>query len=32
VTSTRRGGRITIEFYGEEDLERLTARLTGRPA
>lgn len=32
VTSTRRGGRITIEFYGAEDLDRLTAQLTGRPA
>ena len=32
VTSTRRGGRITIEYYGDDDLERLTARLTGRTA
>jgi len=32
VTSTRRGGRITIEYYGAEDLERLTGRLTGRIA
>jgi ParB family chromosome partitioning protein len=32
VTSTRRGGRITIEFYGDEDLERLMGRLTGRTA
>jgi ParB family transcriptional regulator, chromosome partitioning protein len=32
LTSTRRGGRITIEYYGAEDLERLMGRLTGRPA
>jgi ParB family transcriptional regulator, chromosome partitioning protein len=32
VTPTRRGGRITIEFYGAEDLERLMGRLTGRSA
>jgi ParB family chromosome partitioning protein len=32
VTSTRRGGRITIEYYGPDDLERLTGRLTGRIA
>jgi ParB family chromosome partitioning protein len=32
VTSTRRGGRITIEYYGDEDLERLMGRLTGRTA
>jgi ParB family chromosome partitioning protein len=32
VTSTRRGGRITIEYYGDEDLERLTTRLTGLSA
>jgi ParB family transcriptional regulator, chromosome partitioning protein len=32
VTSTRRGGRITIEFYGDDDLERLMGRLTGRTA
>ncbi len=30
VTSTRRGGRITIEYYGHDDLDRLVARLTGR--
>jgi ParB family chromosome partitioning protein len=29
VSSTRRGGRITIEFYGDDDLERLTSRLIG---
>ncbi|HEY8168348.1 MAG TPA: ParB/RepB/Spo0J family partition protein [Candidatus Limnocylindrales bacterium] len=29
VTSKRRGGRITIEFYDHDDLERLTTRLTG---
>ena len=32
VTSSRRGGRITIEYYGDEDLERLMGRLTGRIA
>lgn len=32
VTSTRRGGRITIEYYDDDDLERLTARLVGRTA
>lgn len=30
VTSTRRGGRITIEYYGHDDLDRLVGRLTGR--
>lgn len=30
VTSTRRGGRITIEFYDHDDLDRLVDRLTGR--
>ena len=30
VTSTRRGGRNTIEYYGHDDLDRLVARLTGR--
>ncbi len=29
VSSTRRGGRITIEYYGDDDLERLTGRLIG---
>jgi ParB family chromosome partitioning protein len=32
VTRTRRGGRITIEYYGEEELARLYARLTAGPA
>ena len=32
LTSSRRGGRITIEYYGAEDLERLMGRLTGRSA
>lgn len=30
VTSGRRGGRITIEYYGNDDLERLYGRLVGR--
>ena len=29
VSSRRRGGRITIEYYGDDDLERLTNRLIG---
>lgn len=29
LTRTRRGGRITIEFYGDEELTRLYVRLTG---
>jgi len=32
VTRTRRGGRITIEYYGEEELARLFGRLTATPA
>jgi len=32
LTSTRRGGRITIEYYGADDLDRLMGRLTGRSA
>ncbi|KRT64685.1 MAG: chromosome partitioning protein ParB, chromosome partitioning protein, ParB family [Chloroflexi bacterium CSP1-4] len=32
VTSGRRGGRITIEYYGNDDLERLYERLVGRDA
>jgi ParB family chromosome partitioning protein len=32
VTRTRRGGRITIEYYGDEELARLYTRLTGAPA
>lgn len=32
VTSGRRGGRITIEYYGNDDLERLYERLVGRHA
>jgi len=29
LSSARKGGRITIEYYDEEDLERLYERLTG---
>lgn len=29
LSSARRGGRITIEYYDEEDLERIYERLTG---
>lgn len=29
ISTARRGGRITIEYYSEEDLERLYERLTG---
>ena len=29
LTRTRRGGRITIEYYGDEELTRLYQRLTG---
>jgi ParB family transcriptional regulator, chromosome partitioning protein len=29
VTPGRRGGRITIEYYTDEDLGRLYERLTG---
>jgi ParB family chromosome partitioning protein len=29
LSSSRKGGRITIEFYDEEDLERIYERLTG---
>jgi ParB family chromosome partitioning protein len=29
ISSARKGGRITIEYYDEEDLERLYERLTG---
>jgi ParB family transcriptional regulator, chromosome partitioning protein len=32
MTRTRRGGRIVIEYYGEEELHRLYARLTGAGA
>jgi ParB family transcriptional regulator, chromosome partitioning protein len=32
LTRTRRGGRITIEFYGEEELARLYLRLIGGEA
>jgi hypothetical protein len=32
VTKTRRGGRITIEYYGDEELARLYVRLTAAPA
>jgi ParB family chromosome partitioning protein len=29
ISSARKGGRITIEYYSEEELERLYERLTG---
>jgi len=29
ISTARKGGRITIEYYNEEDLERLYERLTG---
>lgn len=29
LTSARRGGRITIDYYDDEDLERIYERLTG---
>jgi ParB family chromosome partitioning protein len=29
ISSARKGGRITIEYYDEDDLERLYERLTG---
>jgi ParB family chromosome partitioning protein len=32
LTRTRRGGRITIEYYGDEELARLYLRLTGEGA
>jgi ParB family transcriptional regulator, chromosome partitioning protein len=32
LTRTRRGGRITIEYYGDEELARLYQRLTGGAA
>jgi ParB family chromosome partitioning protein len=32
LTRTRRGGRITIEFYGEDELARLYVRLIGGDA
>jgi ParB family transcriptional regulator, chromosome partitioning protein len=32
LTRTRRGGRITIEYYGDEELARLFVRLTAAPA
>jgi ParB family chromosome partitioning protein len=32
MSKTRRGGRIVIEYYGEEELHRLYARLTGATA
>ena len=31
LSSARKGGRITIEYYDEDDLERLYERLTGGP-
>ena len=32
LARTRRGGRIVIEFYSDEELGRLYDRLTGGPA
>ena len=32
LSSARKGGRITIEYYDDEDLARLYERLTGAPA
>jgi ParB family chromosome partitioning protein len=32
MSRTRRGGRIVIEYYGDEELHRLYARLTGGSA
>ena len=32
LARTRRGGRIVIEYYSDEDLERLYERLTGGKA
>ncbi len=32
LARSRRGGRIVIEFYGDEELARLYERLTGSPA
>ena len=32
ITPTRRGGRITIDYYGNDDFERLTTHLLGRPS
>ena len=32
LTRTRRGGRITIEYYGDDELARLYQRLTGSGA
>jgi ParB family chromosome partitioning protein len=29
ISTARKGGRITIEYYNEDDLERLYERLTG---
>jgi ParB family chromosome partitioning protein len=29
LNTSRKGGRITIEYYGEDDLERIYERLTG---
>ena len=31
LTTARKGGKITIEYYDEDDLERLYERLTGGP-
>ena len=32
LARTRKGGRIVIEYYGDEELARLYDRLTGGPA
>jgi ParB family chromosome partitioning protein len=32
VTATRKGGRITIDYYSGEDFDRLYERLMGRPS
>ena len=32
LTRTRRGGRITIDFYGDDELTRIYQRLVGGPA
>jgi ParB family chromosome partitioning protein len=31
LSTARKGGRITIEYYDEDDLERIYERLTGGP-
>ena len=32
LTRTRRGGRITIEYYGDDELARIYQRLVGSGA